>query len=40
MNKEGAIIIIEDNGDDQFIITEILGSLDYRNLEIMTNFIV
>ena len=31
MTKGGAIIIIEDNIDDQFILTEVFRNLEYKN---------
>lgn len=31
MNKNGAIIILEDDSDDQFVIAEILKTLGYEN---------
>ena len=31
MNKEGPIVIIDDDLDDQFLITETLKTLDYKN---------
>jgi DNA-binding NtrC family response regulator len=31
VNKNGAIVIIEDDSDDKFVITEILKILGYRN---------
>lgn len=31
MNKAGPIIIIEDNADDQDILTDVFGELNYKN---------
>ncbi len=31
MNKKGTIIFIEDDIDDQFLITEVFNELDYKN---------
>ena len=31
MNKNGTIIFIEDDIDDQFLITEVFNELDYKN---------
>jgi CheY-like chemotaxis protein len=34
MNKKGAIVIIEDDADDQFLLEEVFNSLDYTNKRI------
>ena len=34
MNKEGPIIIIEDDADDRFLLEEVFTSLDYLNKRI------
>jgi len=34
MNKKGAIVIIEDDADDQFLLEEVFKSLDYPNKRI------
>jgi CheY-like chemotaxis protein len=34
MNKDGEIIIIEDDMDDQFLLEEVFKSLDYPNKRI------
>lgn len=31
MNKHGPIVVIEDDADDQEILAEIFGKLDYKN---------
>ena len=31
MNKNGPVIIIEDDEDDQLILTEVFKTLDYKN---------
>ncbi|MES2649571.1 MAG: response regulator [Bacteroidota bacterium] len=31
MNRNGPVIIIEDDADDQYLLKEVFGALDYKN---------